>query len=173
MTLKTKLISTISAFVLILTIVIVGVWAATQANIPMGGSVNFTATDVYVKITGEIEGAENSSAYTDLPALIFSGETEGGQPSESDLQRWQELDVDFNSSATPIEISVTVENLSTERWLLVDIIEGLDNGKSDNINKEVKKENSDYALGETHTLVPSTGDGTSKVEFTITLTVRN
>ena len=79
----------------------------------------------------------------------------------------------FNSSATPIEISVTVENLSTERWLLVDIIEGLDNGKSDNINKEVKKENSDYTLGETHTLVPSTGDGTSKVEFTITLTVDN
>ena len=172
MTLKTKLISTISAFVLILTIVIVGVWAATQANIPMGGSVNFAATDVYVKITGEIEGAENSSAYADLPALIFSGETEGGQPSESDLQRWQKLDVDFNSSATPIKVKITIENLSTERWLLVNVIEGDNNGSpSDNLIREVQKENGAYTLGENHTLNPSTGEGTSKVEFTINLTV--
>ena len=169
MTLKTKLISSISAFVLILTIVIVGVWAATQANIPMGGSVNFAATDVYVKITGEIEGAENSSAYADLPVLNYSGTT---QPSEPDLQRWQELDVNFNSSATPIKIKITIENLSTERWLLVNVIEGENNGSaSDNLNREVQKENGAYTLGENHTLNPSTGEGTSKVEFTINLTV--
>ena len=166
MTLKTKLISTISAFVLILTIVIVTVWAATQANVSLGGTVNFQATNVYAKVTGTVTGMEDNPT---LPTLIFS---EGADASsEPDIEKWSNLDLLFNSSATPIEISVTVENLSTERWLLVDIIEGLDNGKSDNINKEVKKENSDYALGETHTLVPSTGEGTSKVEFTINLTV--
>ena len=169
MTLKTKLISSISAFVLILTIVIVGVWAATQANIPMGGSVNFTATDVYVKITGEVEGAEDSSAYTDLPVLNYSGTT---QPSAADLQRWQELDVNFNSSATPIKVKITIENLSTERWLLVNVIEGDNNGSpSDNLIREVQKENGVYTLGENHTLNPSTGEGTSMVEFTINLTV--
>ena len=168
MTLKTKLISTISAFVLILTIVIVGVWAASTANISLGGTVNFQATNVYAKVSGKVTGMDSNPT---LPTLIFS---EGADASsETDIEKWSDLDLLFNSSATPIEISVTVENLSTERWLLVDIIEGLDNGKSDNINKEVKKENSDYTLGETHTLVPSTGDGTSKVEFTITLTVDN
>ena len=168
MSLKAKLISTISAFVLILTIVIVGVWAATQANIAIGGTVNFQATNVYAKVTGTVTGMDSNPT---LPTLTFS-EGEGAS-QEPDIEKWSNLDLLFNSSATPIEISVTVENLSTERWLLVDIIEGLDNGKSDNINKEVKKENSDYTLGETHTLVPSTGDGTSRVEFTITLTVDN
>ncbi len=104
-----------------------------------------------------------------LPTLTFS-EGEGAS-SEAEIEKWNDLNLVFNSSATPIEISVTVENLSTECWLLVDIIEGLDNGKSDNINKEVQKENLDYTLGESHVLVPSTGDGTSKVEFTINLTV--
>ena len=168
MTLKTKLISSISAFVLVLAMLIVGVWAATQANIAMGGTINFQATNVYAKVSATVSGMEENPT---LPTLIFS---EGADASsETDVEKWSNLDLLFNSSATPIEISVTVENLSTERWLLVDIIEGLDNGKSDNINKEVKKENSDYTLGETHTLVPSTGDGTSKVEFTITLTVDN
>ena len=168
MTLKTKLISSISAFVLILTIVIVAVWAASTANVSLGGTVNFQATNVYAKVSGTVIGMDSNPT---LPTLIFSEGEDAS--SETDVEKWSNLDLHFNSSATPIEISVTVENLSTERWLLVDIIEGLDNGKSDNINKEVKKENSDYTLGGTHTLVPSTGDGTSKVEFTITLTVDN
>ena len=168
MSLKAKLVSVISAFVLILTLAIVSVWAVSQANVTMSGTVGFKADNVYAKISAEITGMEEKPT---LPTLIFS---EGADASsEPDVEKWSNLDLLFNSSATPIEISVTVENLSTERWLLVDIIEGLDNGKSDNINKEVKKENSDYTLGETHTLVPSTGDGTSKVEFTITLTVDN
>ena len=168
MSLKAKLVSVISAFVLILTVAIVSVWAVSQANVTMSGTVGFKADNVYAKISAEITGMDPKPT---LPTLIFS---EGKDASEEpDIEKWSNLDLLFNSSATPIEISVTVENLSTERWLLVDIIEGLDNGKSDNINKEVKKENSDYTLGETHTLVPSTGDGTSKVEFTITLTVDN
>ena len=166
MSLKAKLISTISAFVLILTIVIVAVWAASTANVTLGGTVGFKADNVYAKVSATVSGMEENPT---LPTLIFS---EGADASpETDVEKWSNLDLLFNSSATPIEISVRVENLSTERWLLVDIIEGLDNGKSDNINKEVKKENSDYALGEPHTLVPSTGEGTSKVEFTINLTV--
>ena len=168
MSLKAKLVSVISAFVLILTVAIVSVWAVSQANVTMGGTVGFKADNVYAKVSATITGMEPKPT---LPTLIFS---EGADASsETDVKKWSNLDLLFNSSATPIEILVTVENLSTERWLLVDIIEGLDNGKSDNINKEVKKENSDYTLGETHTLNPSTGDGTSKVEFTITLTVDN
>lgn len=169
MSLRVKLATAISMFILILTMLVVGVLSLSPANIPMGGSVNFAATDVYVKITGEVEGAENSSAYVDLPVLNYSGTT---KPSEPDLQKWQELDVDFNSSATPIKVKITIENLSTERWLLVNVIEGGNNGSvSDNLIREVQKENGAYTLGENHTLNPSTGEGTSKVEFTINLTV--
>ncbi len=169
MSLRVKLATAISMFMLILTMLVVGVLSLSPANIPMGGSVNFAATDVYVKITGEVEGAENSSAYTNLPVLNYSGTT---QPSEADLQRWEELDVNFNSSATPIKVKITIENLSTERWLLVNVIEGDNNGSvSDNLIREVQKENGAYTLGENHTLNPSAGEGTSKVEFTINLTV--
>ncbi len=55
MSLKAKLISTISAFVLILTIVIVAVWAATQANVSLGGTINFQATNVYAKVKQLLE----------------------------------------------------------------------------------------------------------------------
>ena len=55
---------------------------------------------------------------------------------------------------------------------MVNVIEGDNNGgASDNLIREVQKENGAYTLGENHTLVPSTGEGTSKVEFTINLTV--
>ena len=54
MTLKTKLISSISAFVLILTMLIVGVWAASTANVTLGGTIGFQASNVYAKISATI-----------------------------------------------------------------------------------------------------------------------
>ena len=99
MSLKAKLISIISAFVLILTIVIVAVWAATQANVSLGGTINFQATNVYAKISATITGMDENPT---LPTLIFS---EGKDASEEpDIEQWNNLNLVFNTSGTPIEI---------------------------------------------------------------------
>ncbi len=113
MSLKAKLISTTSAFVLILTIVIVAVWAATQANVSLGGTINFQATNVYAKVSATVSGMGENP--TTLPTLTFS-EGEDASP-ETDIEQWNNLNLVFNTSGTPIEIEVTVENLSDERSL--------------------------------------------------------
>ena len=41
MNLKAKLISSISAFVLVLALLVVGVFALPQANVPLRGTINF------------------------------------------------------------------------------------------------------------------------------------
>ena len=163
MSLKAKLISTISAFVLILTIVIVAVWAATQANVSLGGTINFQATNVYAKVSGTVTGMDSNPT---LPPLIFSVGEEASQ--ETVIEQWNNLDLVFKTSGTPIEIEVTVENLSDERSLGVSIQ-----------NQIASIENIDISItsgGEASTsatLSPSTGSGTSTVTFLVTVSLQN
>ena len=163
MSLKAKLISTISAFVLILTIVIVGVWAATQANVSLGGTINFQATNVYAKVTGTVTGMDSNPT---LPTLIFS---EGEDASEeTDIEQWNNLNLVFNTSGTPIEIEVTVENLSDQRSLGVSIQNQI--ASIENIDISITK-NSEASTSAT--LSPSTGSGTSTVTFLVTVSLQN
>ena len=60
MSLKAKLVSVISAFVLILTVAIVSVWAVSQANVTMGGTVGFKADNVYAQISATITGMDEN-----------------------------------------------------------------------------------------------------------------
>ena len=54
MTLKMKLISMISAFMLVLGLMLIGIYAVNQISVDFGGNISFTATDVYARVTGEI-----------------------------------------------------------------------------------------------------------------------
>ena len=114
MSLKTKLISSISAFVLVLALLVVGVFALPQANVPLGGTINFQATSVYAEITGTISGQENGPA--SLPKLEFSN---GQTP---DTSGWAKGDLIFDPNASPIQIqiAINVKNLS-ERSLFVKV----------------------------------------------------
>ncbi len=115
MTLKTKLISSISAFVLVLALLVVGVFALPQANVPLGGTINFQAKNVYAEITGTISGQENGP--TTLPKLEFSN---GQTP---DTSGWAKGDLVFDPNAAPIQIqiAINVKNLSGERSLFVKV----------------------------------------------------
>ncbi len=101
-----------------------------------------------------------------LPTLIFS---EGKDASEEpEIEQWNNLNLVFNTSGTPIEIEVTVENLSDERSLGVSIQ-----------NQIASIENIDISItsgGEaltSATLSPSTGSGTSTVTFLVTVSLQN
>ena len=160
MSLKAKLVSVISAFVLILTVAIVSVWAVSQANVTMGGTINFQATNVYAKVSATVSGMEKNPS---LPTLTFS---EGDDASpETDIEQWNNLDLVFNTSATPIEISVTVENLSGERALYAKIDDQI--GVVANLTKTVTSSSQD-ALGR-YIEVPIS----SSISYTITLSPTN
>ena len=115
MSLKTKLISSISAFVLVLALLVVGVFALPQANVPLRGTINFQATSVYAEITGTISGQENGPA--SLPKLEFSN---GQTP---DTSGWAKGALVFDPNASPIQIqiAINVKNLSPERSLFVKV----------------------------------------------------
>ena len=116
MSLKAKLISSISAFVLVLTILIVSVWAVSQTQIPIGGTVNFKATNVHAEVSGTVTGMEDNPT---LPTLIFSEGEDAS--SEEDLSPWKNLNLLFTELGEPIKITITVKNLSDERSLGVSI----------------------------------------------------
>ena len=156
MSLKAKLVSVISAFVLVLTVAIVSVWAVSQANVTMGGTVGFKADNVHAKISAKITGMEENPT---LPTLIFS---EGGDASkETDIEKWNNLNLVFNTAGTPIEIEVTVENLSGERALYAKIDDQI--GVVANLTKTVTSSSQD-ALGR-YIEVPTS----SSITYTITL----
>ena len=115
MSLKTKLISSISAFVLVLALLVVGVFALPQANVPLGGTINFQATSVYAEITGTISGQEDGQKT--LPKLEFSN---GQTP---DTSGWAKGALVFDPNASPIQIqiAINVKNLSGERSLFVKV----------------------------------------------------
>ncbi len=114
MSLKTKLISSISAFVLVLALLVVGVFALPQANVPLRGTINFQATSVYAEITGTISGQEGGQET--LPKLEFS------HNQTPDTSGWAKGDLVFDPTASPIQIqiAINVKNLS-ERSLFVKV----------------------------------------------------
>ena len=156
MSLKAKLVSVISAFVLILTLAIVSVWAVSQANVTMGGTVGFKADNVYAKVSATVSGMDENPT---LPTLIFS---EGDDASPVELiEEWADLSLIFANSNTPIQIEITVENLSGERALYAKIDDQI--GVVANLTKTVTSSSQD-ALGR-YIEVPIS----SSISYTITL----
>ena len=117
MSLKMKLVSMISAFVLVIGMLLIGVFAVERVQVDMGGSITFNADDVYARVTGSVANAQ--VAPTGLDVTYSAYETEGNPTA------WKSLDLEFDSYATPIVISIKVENLSTERSLTVNLTDAL------------------------------------------------
>ena len=156
-----KLVSMISAFVLVIGMLLIGVFAVERVQVDMGGSITFNADDVYARVTGSVEKAQVAPNNLDV---TYSAYETTGNPTA-----WESLDLEFDSYATPILISITVENLSTERSLTVNLTDALTSSVP-NLGKELKRDNSAYTSGVNITLDPR-DNGTSTTTFTITLSV--
>ena len=168
MTLKMKLISMISAFMLVLGLMLVGIYAVNQISVDFGGNISFTATDVYARVTGQISNAGVGSQT--LPTLNFDADMTD-EEVETEQARWSGLNLAFDEDATPITIEVTVENLSTSHTLRVNLT---DNTTS-NENLEIAYEQDDepYINGDDIILPKSTGDGSSTTTYLITFSIPN
>ena len=165
MSIKMKLVSCISAFIIVLGIFIFGVLSAEQATVNLGGSISFEATDVYARVTGEVQNAQTNPT---LNTLEFSATND-----TPDQSSWSGLDLQFDSRATDITIEVTVENLSMERSLTVNVTDALAT-PVDNLGKTILLDGASYVSGMNKTIPVATAadaSNTSKVTFTITLDV--
>ncbi len=163
MSAKVKLISFISAFVLVLGIMIIGVLSAEQVKVNIGGSVSFNATNVYAKVSGNISGAQTGNK-------IFSTLTYSAEETTGDESDWTNLALEFTETPDPIEITITVENRSTQRTLTVNLENTL---KGEGLDIAVTRDNGSYTSAANVELPVSTGDGSSTTTFTLTLTVAN
>ena len=169
MSLKVKLISCISAVVLVIGLMIFGVFSVERASVNLGGTVSFEATNVYCKITGQITGAEESPVTPQ--ELNYSANS---KPTEEQLASWNN-DLNFTEDAQAIEIEVTVENLATRELIVsVDDLTTSSNNVIRSMTKTVGEASESYTSGSLYTIPASTGEGsanTSKATFTLKLEV--
>ena len=169
MSLKVKLISCISAVVLVIGLMIFGVFSVERASVNLGGTVSFEATNVYCRITGQITGAEESPVTPQ--ELNYSANSE---PTEEQLASWNN-DLNFTEDAQAIEIEVTVENLATRELIVsVDDLTTSSNNVIRSMTKTVGGASESYTSGSLYTIPASTGEGstnTSKATFTLKLEV--
>ena len=156
-----KLVSMISAFVLVIGMLLIGVFAVERVQVDMGGSITFNADDVYARVTGNVTKAQVAPEGLDV---TYSAYETTGNPTA-----WESLDLEFDSYATPIVISITVENLSTERSLTVNLTDALTSSVP-NLGKALQRDNGTYTSGSNITLDPN-GNATDTTTFTITLSV--
>ena len=165
MSLKMKLTSTVCAFFLILGLVIMGVFASPQASVNLGGTITFHATDVYANVYGSITGAvesETAGGTLSLTTLNFeAGET-------TDTSSWANVPLTFNDMGEVITISVTIENLATDRPLYATINDNY--GAVTNVTKGMKKGEVAY-YGDCLTIPLKSGDDTNKVTINLTMEV--
>ncbi len=164
MNLKMKLTASISAFFLVVGLMLMGIMAVNQATVNMGGSINFTATDVYARVTGKIENAQGEYANKELKPLEFSAEN--GTPDQSE---WSGLNLLFDDDATPIVITVKVENLAKDRKLTASLTDNT--AINENLVKDLKQDGVTYTSGTTKDLDASTGDGTSTTTYVVTFSI--
>ena len=161
MSLKMKLVSMISAFVLVIGMLLIGVFAVERVQVDMGGSITFNADDVYARVTGSVTKAQVEPEVLDV---TYSAYETIGNPTA-----WESLDLEFDSYATPIVISITVENLSTERSLTVNLTDALTSSVP-NLGKALQRDSGAYTSGTNIPLDPN-GNDTDTTTFTITLSV--
>ena len=166
MTLRSKMVATISAFCLVLAMLIIGVWAAQSVKVEMGGSLTFDANDVNVKIEGTIEGTSEPQT---LDTLIFSANE--GQ-SSGDVETWKNKALTFgrdDDNVYDIVITIKITNLSYENAVNVKI---LDNYQTiENVDKTITRDDGQYTAGSTYALPKSTTESESTTTFKITFSV--
>ena len=162
MSLKIKLVSLVSMFILVVIFLFVGVFALPQSEITLGGSINFEAGGIKAKITGSISGLEEGERI--LNDLYFP-ESLNESGAGNQLNSWQNLVLDFKTTDNyqPITIDVTIQNLGEENlYVLAEELAG----KIDNIYKNIKTNEFSDASGLNIELLP-----TNSITYTISFSI--
>ena len=102
-----------------------GVFATSQATVKLGGSISFTAKNVYAKVSAEIT---NSKSDPEIEPITFNNETTDEEATET----WTNP-LSFKDTGDTITISLTIENLASDRPLYATLYDSI--GEVDNLTK--------------------------------------
>lgn len=180
MKLKAKLISTIAAVCMVVCLLSVGIWAVSKGTVNIGGNVSFTADNVYVQIDGTVSGSTNDANKV-LGPIVWNSETVNNVDSEPTdgkldalIESWDLSGLVFANNAgtlSPITVTLTIKNLSTQRKATVKLTDNTTIEASDDVTMEISGLASNRLV-----LEPSTGvqDQTNNIAtITITLTPKD
>lgn len=109
MSLKTKLVSSVAAFMLVIALMVVGIFAANTATVQMGGSISFTASDVDATVTLASSG-QSGEALSETETFDASDETA--------TANWADQNLVF-VKGSDITVTITFTNNSAERAMTV------------------------------------------------------
>jgi len=159
MSLKIKITSAIMVIVMIMSLLVAGVLAKPSEVIDLSGGIIFKATNVHAQVSGEVTGSKESEAETDkvlnLQTLTFKANTTDEEKSqlEEGLAKWQDCNLEFQSSSQDISILVTIQNLAVDRPLYASI------KPTETISSEIESEM--FIVPDSTTLTGEPYDGTT------------
>ncbi len=165
MSMKMKLISCISAFILVLGIMFGAVFSAEQVTLNIGGSVSFEALDVQATIS---QGIVTNGILADSANKMHEITLNATNDGTAELATWTDLSLTFNESGEDMTLSFTITNTHAERDLLVKLPPENIQGQYDNMEVVIT------ANGETPDSVTIPASATAEkeyVEYVITFKV--
>ncbi len=106
--------------------------AISSARVNIGGSVTFTATNIYADITGSVTGSVTQNTLADIH---FTADTKNFTTPSS----WSNMTLDF-AKGQDITITINITNKSQERSLLASISESITTGNTTVTRKVAQSE---------------------------------
>ena len=161
MSIKAKLTSVIVSFVLVLGLLITGVFALSNPSVNMGGTVSFEEKDVYAKVSGKIENTEGQDK--DLNPITF----DYSSTQQTSYEGWTNNALKFKDKTTEIKLTITIENLSTERSLYYEVQDTT--GAITNVTKKI--DGNELSTTGIIELDAKPADGQSKVDVVLTMKI--
>ena len=171
MSLRVKLTSTIIAFVLLASMLIVGVFAVKQTEFSVGGSIVFDAKGIEAKIE-YVDGSFTNGTFTDgkVPGtdVMQPVDLDSGM-SNSDVATafasWSGLNLAFNEAGDDVTFQIKISNLAeTTEDNYIDVTALVDKGAAKNAT--ITALNADTTKGVTALVYPGESE-----TFNITLSV--
>ena len=166
MSLKIKLISCLSALVLVISIMLVAVFAATNVTLNIGGNVSFTATATQATISqGVVSNGTLADSANKMHEIVIDAENDGATA----IATWSGLELTFNENGQDMTITFDITNNHTERDLQVSISNTITS--SDNATMAITSTSDDPITG---IIIPANTTGTANSEtITVTFSVTN
>ncbi len=146
MSLKTKLTSCIIAFMMIISVLVVGVWALKTTNFTVGGNITFKTKGIQATITdATLTGATTTDNTTVGSATRCKDITITDNTTEenlaSDYETWQGLALQFSETTATLTFTITNTKPETEDYPFMSVEVSISHDSIENADIQVTNTN--------------------------------
>ena len=154
---KVKLVSVVSAILLVISLLIGGVLAAQSVTVNLGGTITFQAKDVQATISaGVIANGSVADPENKMQQVVLDAENDGATA----IATWSGLDLTFADAGDDVTITFTITNDHGEKDLVVTTVQT--DGTTDNATMTAS------VTGGTGTVASNTIAVGGSAEYTVT-----